>query len=469
MGNAANLFYGQGGDRTSLHSRITPSAEQRQFLQDNWNDLADYLKSRLSELSGYPVSTWIQGSYKFGTLIKPLSKGEQYDVDLGVYFSWSKTEGATPGPVQLKSWAQTALEEYLDECAEAKSVDTPPKERCARIVYAEQFHIDVPAYHFDADTDERRLATESNGWEDSDPKKVYVWFKEKVENPERDQLRRLIRYFKAWSVIAFDESPAARASSILLTVVASDAYVSGGVGDSNLDDEDAFCLVAETMLKRLQDDSRVPNPVNEDENLNRIPADEFEKFLEKLQNLVDVGERAAQCEDVAGAALAWADAFSYVFPLPDTEAVEVVDVASRTAVMQIPNIQIDVTDSDSRRHLGTYQNELPSVMRKCELKFTIVNPEVIPAFATIEWTVRNEGQEAERIGDLGHRLVTARMLTNTEHTAYAGRHFMDCVVKQHGVVFAVRRIVVKVRNQTLPPRNPPQRPAYTRLKSFRRR
>ncbi|WP_425473120.1 cyclic GMP-AMP synthase DncV-like nucleotidyltransferase [Zoogloea oleivorans] len=30
------------------------------------------------------MSTWLQGPYKYGTLIKPVHPGKEYDVDLGI-------------------------------------------------------------------------------------------------------------------------------------------------------------------------------------------------------------------------------------------------------------------------------------------------------------------------------------------------------------------------------------------------
>ncbi len=441
MGHANSLFYSSLTDSVSLHSRITPTTRQREFLQENWRAMADSLTARLSYMSGYPIRTWIQGSYKFGTQIKPINIHEEYDVDVGAYFCWADSgEVATPAAKQLKDWVQLAVAEYLDDCEHAKSVVVPPKERCSRLHFKKQFHIDVPAYHLDEDFDRRKLATETKGWEDSDPKAIYAWFKEKVENPERDQLRRLIRYLKAWAAVTFGPNSNARPSSLLLTVLATESFVSQAVAERSVDDEDAFCAVVIHICKRLESNPRVPNPVNAQEELNRLKPEDYDVFWKNYIKLSDAATLAADAEDEAGAALIWSEVFSYLFPLPDTETVEIVDATARGALMIVPNIQIDVVDKKSARHIATYQNEMASVMRDCTLTFTITNPEVVPAYATVEWTVRNEGPEAEQIGDLGHRQSDGRSLSNSEHTAYCGRHHMDCVIKQNGSVLAVRRI-----------------------------
>ena len=78
MGQASKLF--NGNTDQTLIGRVTPTTEQREFLQQQWNDLADHLKQALAK-HGYTISTWLQGSYKYATLIKPVHFGEEYDVE----------------------------------------------------------------------------------------------------------------------------------------------------------------------------------------------------------------------------------------------------------------------------------------------------------------------------------------------------------------------------------------------------
>ena len=164
MGHAANLF--NGNAEQTLYRRVTPTEEQRAFLQEQWNILAEHLKSRLSEL-GYPISTWLQGSYKYGTLVRPIHLGEKYDVDVGIYFEWDPREtGASPAPRQLRDWVQTELLAFQQSHQDVKCVDEPAKERCSRVLYEKQFHIDTPTYHLNPRTDERKLACLSGTWEE---------------------------------------------------------------------------------------------------------------------------------------------------------------------------------------------------------------------------------------------------------------------------------------------------------------
>lgn len=466
MGNAARLFNGTA--EQTLIARLTPSQDQREFLQSQWNELADYLKTSLKENYGYPISTWLQGSYKFGTLIKPVHKGEEYDVDVGLYFEWEDDGKAKPTSNQLRAWVQQALLNYRGTKRAVKEIEAPPKERCSRAVYNQQFHIDVPVYHLRRSMDSRRIATLSKGWEGSDPKEIYLWFKSFVENPERDQLRRLVRYLKGWAAVAFANSEGSRPSSILLTVLAAEAFAQEGIPRRDLADDDALIAVIRQIYNRLGRSPRVPNPVDKSENLNRISTEHWPKCYEALEALVDAAQKAEESEDEAGAALSWSTVLSFLMPLPETDEVEIVDAASGRSLMVLPEIQVEVFARSPTRHIATHLNEVPSVAKDCDLKFTITNPSVVPQYATIEWTVRNAGDEAESVGDLGHSNVIAVGLQAEETTAYSGKHYMDCVVRNNGSVFAVRRVPVYIRDSAFPPRNP-TRPSYTKLRSLLRR
>jgi hypothetical protein len=466
MGKASALFNGSF-DQT-LISRVTPTADQREFLQVQWNLLAQHLKTALESRHAYTISTWLQGSYKYATLIKPVHPGEEYDVDVGIYFKWDDDEDIEPTPKQLRDWVQAELLDYEKVCSELKKVVAPPKERCSRASYVRQFHIDTPVYHLNSSTDVRRLACLSDKWEQSDPKAIYKWFKEAVSDSERDRLRRLVRYLKAWAAVSFDDAQDSRPSSIFLTVLATEAYKELWVPEvCGLDDEDALIAVIGYIHDRLYSDRTVKNPIDDSEDLNRMTSDGWDGFLPRLTVLRNVADRAHEAEDEVFAALVWSEAFSFLMPLPETDQVEVVEEGSGRAIMVLPDIDIAVYTRNPKTLVAKHRNEVPGVAKDCDLIFTITNPHVVPEFATVEWTVRNEGAEADTRCDLGHRKIGIRKLSAEERTAYAGRQFMDCIIRMNGQVYAVRRVPVNIRDIRHVPRNPP-RPAYTKIRSFLR-
>lgn len=466
MGQASTLF--NGNTDQTLIGRVSPTAEQREFLQEHWNNLAEYLKVELSQ-HGYRVSTWLQGSYKYGTLIKPVHLTEEYDVDVGVYFEWDNEQDVEPTPRQLREWVQRALIEYEHSCEDLKEIVVPAKERCSRASYIRQFHIDTPVYHLEPAPGVRRLACLSDKWEYSDPKNLYKWFKNAVGGADRDQLRRLVRYLKAWAAVSFDDATDSRPSSIFLTVVVTEAYQELWAQRLfGLADDDALIAVVQKLQFRLFNDPKVINPVDGDEDLNRMSPEAWGGFLPRLAALHDIAERAHDAGDEPSAALIWSEAFSFLMPLPEANQIEIVDENSGRAVMPLPEVEIKVFADNPSRLVATHRNEVPRVAKNCTLNFTIVNPHVVPEFATVEWTVRNEGEEADQRSDLGHRRVGVRLLSAKEHTLYQGRHFMDCVVRLNGRIYAVRRVPVSIRDLQHAARNPPK-PSYTKLRSFLRR
>ncbi len=102
------------------------------------------------------------------------------------------------------------------------------------------------------------------------------------------------------------------------------------------------------------------------------------------------------------------------------------------------------------------------------LTFTIVNRQVVPDFSTVEWTVRNDGAEADDLGDLGHTRGGIGLLSVDEHTAYLGKHYMDCVIRSNGSVFAARRVAVFIMQDPRPLLALAQR-NWTRLRTRRGR
>jgi hypothetical protein len=469
MGLAASLF--NGTSENSVIRRITPTPEQREFLQKQWNALADTLKPALQARSNLPVSTWIQGSYKYGTLLRPVSSDQEYDVDLGIYFEWGPEEKLRPSPRQLREWVHQELKDYAANCEEIRGVEEPPKEWCSRTKYIAKFHIDTPVYHHDLETKRARIASLNNRWEDRDPEPLYNWFLGVVEDSRRDQLRRIVRYLKAWAVVAFEGVRNAAPSSVMLSVLAAEALrdlLAGGM--TATDDDDVLREVSIRIHLRLQSNRAVRNPVDTSrpqEDLNRIPEDLWQECQSRLTALYESAIKAAAAEDEAGAAHAWSQAFSYLMPLPEAEEQEVVD-NNGTALMQVPDVRIDVFDETTNRHIVTHTNDVPAVTKRCRLHFSIATPGVIPPGAAIEWTVRNSDLEAENVGDLGHRRTGVGLFQMEEVTRYAGTQYMDCVVLVNRSVYALRRVRVNIVNFNLPSRNPPKRPSFTRIRTRRR-
>lgn len=459
MGITSSLFYSANDiEKQTLQKRITPTQDQFEKQQDRWNELADHLIADLKERSGYPMRTWLQGSCKFGTQVRPARHGDEFDIDLGVYFQWNgEANDGGHSPLDLKEMVQDSLLGYTADGV--KEVVAPPKMRCSRIRFDDSFHIDVPGYHLAPDRDARMLATQDDEWEDSDPKALYVWFKYHFDDQRRTKVRRQIRYLKIWAGLKFPEGES-RPSSTLLTVLAAEA--ADELDDDDFaSDDDALLALLEEIVDRLENDSTVPNPADKAEDLaSRLSADDFEEFRKKLTNFRDIAADALACDNIVSAADKWSEAFDHFFPMPEEEDLEkaVGEAATLPVRLIIPEIHVRAVAQANRDKRWEDMNCIGPIPRNCDIYFTLTNPEIIPENAVVEWTVRNEGDEAEDTNDLGHK--AGRGMTAKEHSAYKGVHYMDCVVRQYGMVVGMRRIPVEISGMFTPRRNPKKRPAW---------
>ncbi len=325
--------------------------------------------------------------------------------------------------------------------------------RCCRIRYHNGFHIDLPAYHLDSNRDARTLAA-ANGWETSDPKAIYVWFRDQFEDSVRDKLRRQVRYFKTWAALKFKDV-SRRPSSILLTVLVVEAALSLGTSNIGVDDE-VLGDLANEIIARLTKARNVPCPVNVAEELNRLSEQDFDTFIDQLKKLQDVASRANMVEDEFEAADIWQEAFEHMFPMPDPEDTLAKDSQNLPVLQFMPEIKVIATsrtNPNARPFSGT--NSIGPIPKNCGITFEVTNTAALPIGATIQWTVRNEGREAELVNDLGHSASIGSIAT--ERSEYKGTHYMDCVVRVAGRTIAIRRVPVIITGLSMPLRNPPRK------------
>lgn len=462
MADTHSYFYSSDTDKQTLHRRIVPNSTQFERQQERWNDLRDYLVDVLQEKTGLGVASWLQGSYKFHTQVRPKDKQEEFDIDLGIYFKWhGSRDDSEYSPLDLKRMVQNCLVEYAKETADATTVLNPPKDRCNRICFTEGFHIDVPVYHLEEDTDTRSLATEDDVWEDSDPKAIYLWFRDRFADDESNQVRRLIRYFKIWSVLHLDAPP----SSILLTVLVADAH--SLLSDDQIQGDDiAIKNVAAQISARLERSSVVSNPVDATENLNRLTDLENHHFLAALDTLVNTADRALAADTAVSSASIWAEVFKHFFPAPATETIVGADTTALSQVLFVPRVQVTATSKTNSGFSRQDIDKLGPIPRNCDIEFVLLNHSDLPDNAHVLWIVRNEGEEAEIVNDLGHHAGTNNRIAR-ENSAYNGSHYMDVIVTimLRGVV-GFARIPITINFPPVPPRNP-KKPGYTRIRKKR--
>lgn len=468
MGAAAGLFFSTDSQQETLNKRVRPSDDQLERLRERKDELVVHLRRDLPLRCGVAVSTWLQGSYKLHTLIRPLSK-QDYDVDVGVYFEWRRSSVIALTATELRAGLQQSLLDFAANDEYVKKVQDPPKDRCSRAYYEKQLHIDLPGYHYSPDTGETRIATLEGTWEVSDPEKMVNWFQDRLDGDERAQARRVVRYLKAWAVLRFEQDRDAQPSSLMLTVLAADAFADVVQG-LNVADDEALQLVVEEAFKRLSASSVVQNPVesDQDKSLNRLGDEEFERFMYAFERLRDIASDAVLADSEPDAAAIWTEAFDYLLPLPDITGMAEPDLARGSMVLvTAPNVRVAVSSTKGGAPRQVFTNGQVDLAYKGEwLRFSVTNRDRLPIRAEIRWVVRSVGQDAYDENDLGHSELDSGGF-HDEHAVYHGRHFMDCEVRVNGRLHALTRTPVAITRTQMPPRHPPRRPAYLQLRHRR--
>ncbi|MEZ4859531.1 MAG: nucleotidyltransferase [Flavobacteriaceae bacterium] len=239
------------------------------------NEDTGFFKNAIFEI--YP-----QGSVRIGTTVKPTGKNE-FDLDIVVHIvmDW---EEYSPQFVynQLKRVLQNS-DRYRDK--------VEPKNRCIRLNYAGDFHMDILPGCQETDIDDNKLVVPDRklgDWTSSNPRGYGKWFINKsnlvkmsllekayaMENLPADEfskkkpLQRAVQLIKMYRDEYFNDNKEMATSSIILTTIAGEFY---GGEESIFDTIDNIISRIKKSLSGLNwngDRLKVLNPVNNDEDFS---------------------------------------------------------------------------------------------------------------------------------------------------------------------------------------------------------
>ncbi len=199
--------------------------------------------------AGHPViEDFIQGSFSTDTAI--LKKAGDFDIDRAVVID---IDTAPNNPVKPKIVV-------CDDVLEKRGFKNAKiKKPCVTADYiSENLHIDYPVYRKNGDAYElavgKRNSDEDNRkWEDSDPKGLRVWIKDKSgyfgsAEDKLLQFNRVVRYLKRWRDEKFSETVAAKVYSIGITVMVKDSFSPSFDDEGAPDDLAVLKLTVSKML-----------------------------------------------------------------------------------------------------------------------------------------------------------------------------------------------------------------------------
>ena len=302
MADCNNLF-------SEFNSKIRLTDARREKLRNTRNILRDKIEKYF--IDNDPDNTprfYAQGSYVMDTIINPID--EDYDLDDGVYFFGALSVDDRPTPSTIHNWAMKAIGSHTDNVID--------KNACIRVTYSDGFHIDLPMYYFTNDPD---LAHKVKGWILSNPIEFIVWFEEKTRSGFRPeyilesirqeecgkwledirkadvQLRRIVRYLKAWSDYKKGDMP----SGIILTILATKNF------SSSTRDDISMYETLQNITADLKKEFVCKRPTTpKDENLfEGYSESRKEYFLNALDGFISSAKEAIDNPNQREACLKW--------------------------------------------------------------------------------------------------------------------------------------------------------------------
>ncbi|WP_452230014.1 nucleotidyltransferase domain-containing protein [Lacinutrix sp. MEBiC02404] len=298
--NLQQYLHENGLQREDILTRIAVSLEldetRKQRMESAYNAVYDILEKDEVFFSKVDFLVYPQGSKAIGTTVKPRGK-EEFDLDITVeirdpYYNYTSSE-IYNHLIRVLSNNDTYKEKLVK------------KNRCARIDYVGDFHMDVLPGCIVISGDSKIMVPdrELSSWTSSNPKGYANWFTQKAETISssnlnkafrtfsalneakaeqeelpnddvysKEPLKRAVQLTKRYRDIYFEKNPKHKTSSIVLTTIFGELYE----GESSI--YQTIDSVLNKIVKRYADYQylfeskgvykriKVLNPVNSDED-----------------------------------------------------------------------------------------------------------------------------------------------------------------------------------------------------------
>ena len=288
------------GEFEKFHERVALTSTKKESLRKSRDAIRDRIRKYFHEILKVKMPKFRgQGSYAMGTTVNPLN-GE-FDIDDGVYLQHlaENDDSDWRTPETVHRWLVKATDGHTNE----KPID---KRTCVRVKYAGEYHVDLPSYaKFNG---EYMLAEKGEkGWHPSDPKALTDWFKEYVRE-YGEQLRRVVRYLKAWADFQSGRK-GKMPCGLILTVLAARNFSADERDDVSLSD------TAKNISSTVKPVFCVYNPVDSKEELTaRLTAEQKERFQEAVSELASDAANAIDAEEGEESSKIWRTQFGDRFP-----------------------------------------------------------------------------------------------------------------------------------------------------------
>lgn len=396
-----------------------------------------------------------QGSYRQGTIIKPVNPDQDFDVDLLIELSPVDKWGAA-------DYLKTLAAEFQKTSRYKDKVDTRGKTRCVTIDYESDFHVDIVPSITTA-SGQVIMNKKTNEYETTDGDGYATWFENQNTIAGNNALVKVVRLIK----YVRDYHQSFEAKSVLLTTLLGNQVTpSDSTNVHYADLPTALKTIINRLDLYLQQNERMPeisNPVLPAESFARNwDQDDYDKFRKQIHEYNETINRAYAESDEEKSLKEWQTVFGEDFSLPETESeksvgITVTDLPLGSITHQQPlsrickgeslthKVRIDgyLYSADGRKKFRGINSgaKLPSGLAiKYQAQTNFREP------YDLWWQVVNTGRHAATEGGLRGDFFKAKLLKgklssnqliNWEVSQYTGKHWIECfVVNKDGLCVA---------------------------------
>jgi hypothetical protein len=446
--------------KTFLTDTVNLKPSKLEDLDERVPTLTEVLKSGIRDtivLDAIP-----QGSWAHETIIQP-AEGLEFDADFLLQLD------------EVEEWAPSKYNQAVWDVLSSHGVygsKTTRKNRCVRVTYANDCHVDIVPYVVRADGSEAIANRTTDAFEETNPIGFTEWLQKKdaITGGDLRKVIRLLKYLR-------DHRGAFAIKSILLTAVVGERVEQWRKdNDDNyyadipttllhvVKDLDSWLQARPTKAQASISDPSCPNTTFD----HRWTDKQYEAFRDDIHDLASDIETAYFTDGVAESLTAWQEIFGSDFKVTATTATAAPAVKSLSTsgfVARDPRasgedfiddlvpvdlhhwVHVDAEVSEPqlynrRRRRSALRARGSRVPPGRNVTFRIVSTDV-PKPYEVRWKVRNRGFEAER----RHRERGSIFRGGEQHvepTAFKGPHYVECYIVKDGVCVAAAHVPVHI-------------------------
>lgn len=438
-----------------LTNKVNLSDARMTQLNDRTIAITNFLQSGDDAFASNFIDVLPQGSYAHRTIINPVRANDEFDADLLLYIN------------EVEGWE---AEDYVQELYTVFRASSTYRDmvsrhdRCVKVDYANEFHIDVVPY---MERHDQHYITNraENRFELTNPEGYNEWLDERnrLASGRLIKVIRLMKYLR-------DFKDTFSCKSVIFSIL-----LGNSVSDASAWGDDSLYPDVPTALKNivgelddyLQANETMPSiddPSEPTENFNhRWNQDEYANFRTKINVYRGWIDDAFDETDPEESKVKWRRLFGEKFGTYSTDVKKAAEAhLGRQGVrdtdetlmskLGIPTRldkahRIRLTGRIARRNgfrdyeISKYGNVVP---RGSTIKFRASHN--VPGPVQVYWKVRNTGEEAIAADCIrGQVELDDGTLARSEPTAYRGRHYVEIYVVKNGICVAVDHQDVIIR------------------------